>query len=147
MITGCHILIFLHTPVILYDQLEYLQPLQVVKDSQYTTQVSYWTCALCIRTNAICNLYIQCTIYIYKLKLKLNATFDPQRCQKHHASHYGAHLATYDQVAQYSTCACGSDPLLLALVVFFHSQLAYLLYCHMWWSYCYLRWWSFSTPI
>ena len=29
--------------------------------------------------------------------------------------------------------------LLLALVVFFHSQLAHLLYCHMWWSYCYLH--------
>ena len=82
---------------------------------------------------------MRCTYTNPKPKLKLNVTFDPQRCQKHHASHYGAHLTTYDQVAQYSTCTCGSDPLLLALVVFFHSQLAYLLYCHMWWSYCYLH--------
>ena len=29
--------------------------------------------------------------------------------------------------------------LLLTLVVFFHSQLVHLLYCHMWWSYCYLH--------
>ena len=76
---------------------------------------------------------MRCTYTNPKPKLKLNVTFDPQRCQKHHASHYGAHLTTYDQVAQYSTCTCGSDPLLLALVVFFHSLLAYLLYCHMWW--------------
>ena len=106
---------------------------------------------------------MRCTYTNPKPKLKLNVTFDPQRCQKHNASHYGAHLTTYDQVAQYSTCTCGSDPLLLALVVFFHSQLAYLLYCHvvvllllalvvfshsqlahllychMWWSYCYLH--------
>ena len=41
---------------------------------------------------------------------------------------YGAHLATYEQLAQYSTCTCGPHPLLLALVVFFHSQLPYLLF-------------------
>ena len=29
--------------------------------------------------------------------------------------------------------------LLLALVVFFYLQLPYLLYCHMWWSHCYLH--------
>ena len=74
---------------------------------------------------------MRCTYTNPKPKLKLNVTFDPQRCQKHNASHYGAHLATYDQVAQYSTCTCGSDPLLLALVVFFHSQLAYLLFIYI----------------
>ena len=61
-------------------------------------------------------------------KLELNVTFDPKGDKKQHASHYGAHLATYEQLAQYSTCTCGPDLLLLALVVFFHSQLAYLLY-------------------
>ena len=29
--------------------------------------------------------------------------------------------------------------LLLALVVFFYLQLPHLLYCHMWWSHCYLH--------
>ena len=41
------------------------------------------------------------------------------------------YLATYEQLAQYSMCTSGPDPLLLALVVFFHSQLAYSLYCHV----------------
>ena len=81
----------------------------------------------------ICSI-IRCTNTDPNPNLKLIVTVDPEGVKKRHASHYGAHLATYEQLAQYSTCVCGPtsvttsaftsmctcgpDPLLLALVVF-----------------------------